>query len=190
MNAQSTPQYFFEHPQWRETLHDESSVLIRPMRKQDKSAERAFIEGLSPTTRRLRFLGQMGSPSDHLIEQLTNIDYVHEMAFAAVFQEDATEKIVGVSRFSTDRDEVNCECAVTVSDAWQDKGLGMLLLKHLIEVARRRGIKRMIAIESAENFQMKDLAHHFGFHTHADPGDARQVAYELDLQAQTTPGTA
>jgi GNAT superfamily N-acetyltransferase len=190
MNTQSTPQYFFEHPQWRDTLDDQTSVLIRPMRKQDKSAERAFIEGLSPNTRRLRFLGQIGSPSDHLIDQLTNIDYVHAMAFAAIVQEDEQEMIVGVSRYSADRDEVNCECAVNVSDAWQDIGLGTLLLKHLIDVARRRGIKRMTTIESTENVLMKDLAHHFGFHTRADPGDIRQVVYELDVQAQDAPESA
>lgn len=170
-----------DYPRWSETLRDRSHVLIRPITPQDRDAERAFIEGLSPQSRRYRFLGQLRCPSERLIEQLTDIDYVHEVAFVAVSPQDSQEKIVGVSRYSTDQDGLNCECAVTVSDEWQRKGLGTLLMKHLMEVARARGIRRMTSIDSAENLQMKDLAKHLGFHTRVDPDDASQVLHELDL---------
>ena len=42
-------------------------------------------------------------------------------------------------------------------DDWQNKGLGAILMKHLIEVARARGIKRMWSMDSAENIAMSDL---------------------------------
>ena len=171
-----------EYPRWSETLHDNSYVLIRPITRQDEAAERAFIEGLSTQSRRYRFLGAVACASDRLIEQFTNIDYVHEVAFAAVIPEDAHERIVGVSRYSTDADGVNCECAVTVSDEWQQKGLGTLLMRHLIEVARARGIRRMTSIDVAENAKMQDLATHLGFRTRVDPDDASQVIHELDLE--------
>lgn len=168
-------------PRWSETLRDQSHVVIRPINKQDKSAEREFIEQLSSDARRFRFLGQVRHPSERLIERLTDIDYVHEVAFVAVIPEGAHEKIVGVSRYSTDRDGLNCECAVTVSDEWQQKGLGTLLMKHLIEVARANGIRRMTSIDLAENLKMKDLAKYLGFRTRTDPDDACQVIHELDL---------
>src|SRR4249919_1090294 len=171
-----------EYPRWSETLHDQNYVLIRPLTPQDKAAERVFIEGLSTQSRRYRFLGAVACPSERVIEQFTNIDYVHEVAFAAVIPEDAHERIVGVSRYSTDADGVNCECAVTVSDEWQQKGLGTLLMRHLIEVARARGIRRMTLIDVAENAKMQDLATHLGFHTRVDPNDASQVIHELDLE--------
>ena len=85
-------------PRWSETLHDHSHVLIRPITRQDHAAERAFIEGLSAQSRRYRFLGAVRSPSEQLVEQLTDIDYIHEVAFVAVVPEDAHERIVGVSR--------------------------------------------------------------------------------------------
>lgn len=170
-----------DYPRWSETLRDQSHVVIRPITKQDKAAERDFIEQLSPVARRFRFLGQVRHPSERLISQLTDIDYVHEVAFVAVIPEDARERIVGVSRYSTDQDGLNCECAVTVSDEWQHKGLGTLLMKHLIEVARAGGIRKMISIDSAENLQMKELAKYLGFRTRVDPDDASQVLHELDL---------
>lgn len=170
-----------EYPRWTETLRNGSHVLIRPITPLDKTAEREFIEGLSAQARRFRFLGGVRSPSEAMIERFTRVDYMHEAAFAAVVGEAAAERIVGVSRYSTDAQGGSCECAVTVSDEWQALGLGTLLMKHLIEVARARGIRTMTSIDSAENFRMQDLARFLGFHTRTDPDDARQVIHELVL---------
>ena len=170
-----------EYPRWSETLRDHTHVLIRPITPKDKEAEWEFIENLSMEARRYRFLGQVKCPSEALIEQFTNIDYVHEVAFVAVTPENGRDRIVGVSRYSTDGSGQACECAITVSDEWQNKGLGTLLMRHLIEVARARGIRRMFAIESAENIHMQDLAKYLGFDRRIDPDDAAQVIHELDL---------
>lgn len=177
----NTPSVGPDYPRWSETLRDRSHVLIRPITRQDKAAEREFIENLSSQARRFRFLGQVKCPSERLLEALTDIDYVHEVAFAAVVANDSQERIVGVSRYSTDAEGTRCECAITVSDEWQKKGLGALLMRHLIDVARSRGIRTMYSIDSAENLAMMDLAAFLGFKTHADPDDATQVTHELQL---------
>jgi GNAT superfamily N-acetyltransferase len=170
-----------DRPRWSETLRDHSHVVIRPLTPADREAERAFIEGLSPQSRQFRFLGQVCRPSDALLDRLTRVVAVHDVAFAAVTREDAHERLVGVSRYSTGRDGETCECAVVVSDEWQGKGLGTLLMKHLIEVARSRGIHRMVSFDAAENIRMSDLARDLGFHTRSDPDDASQVIHELLL---------
>jgi GNAT superfamily N-acetyltransferase len=172
---------------WSETLRDHSHVLIRPINKQDKASERDFIEGLSDESKRYRFLGQVSSPSERMIERFTDIDYVHDMAFVAVVQDDARERIVGVSRYSTDPAGERCECAVTVSDDWQDKGLGTTLMRHLIEIARMQGVHTMFSIDSAENIAMKDLARFLGFQTRPDPDDRNQVIHELALDGAKLP---
>lgn len=168
-------------PHWRVSLRGGSSVLIRPITKMDKGAERAFIEGLTGESRRYRFLATLGEPSERLIETLTNLDQVTQVALAAVVQEGAHERIVGVSRYSTSADGKDCESAVTVEEDWQEKGLGTALMTHLIEIARARGIHRMYSIDSAENTRMNDLARHLRFHTRADPDDSTQVIHELEL---------
>lgn len=170
-----------EYPRWTETLRDRSHVLIRPISGRDAAAERRFIEELSPESRRFRFLGQVASPSERTIEQLTHIDFDKEMAFVAVVQEDSQERIVGVSRYGTADRGLRCECAVTVSDAWQKKGLGTLLMRHLIEVARTQGFRSMYSVDAAENVAMSDLATFLGFRTKVDPDDSRQVIHELEL---------
>lgn len=170
-----------EYPRWSETLRDGSHVLIRPITPLDRAAERRFIEALSAEARRFRFLGQIARPDERMIERLTNIDPATEAAFVAVVREDSKERIVGVSRYCGDTEGLRCECAVTVDDDWQNKGLGTLLMRHLIEVARARGMRAMYSIDSAENIAMADLAHFLGFRTIADPDDSSQVIHELAL---------
>ena len=101
--------------------------------------------------------------SDELIDRLTALDYTRDVAFAAVVPDFFGEKIIGVSRYSTSADGTACECAVTVLDEWQQKGLGVVLTTRLIDVARARGIRRMWSLDLAENSGMSDLAPFLGF---------------------------
>ena len=113
-----------DYPRWTETLRDHSHVVIRPIRAEDATAERTFIESLSPQSRRYRFLGEVHHPSNEMIGRLTRLDYVHDLAFAAVVPDGARDRIVGISRYSTSSDGTACECAVSVLDDWQNKSLG------------------------------------------------------------------
>jgi len=89
------------HPEtlhWVETLPDQSTVVIRPLLPGDATAEREFIEDLSPESRRYRFLGQVANPSQALIAQLTNVDFSHDVALAATVPEHGRDRFVGVGR--------------------------------------------------------------------------------------------
>lgn len=168
-------------PQWVHTLRNGTQVIIRPLGKDDATLERVFIESLSAQSRRFRFLGQIGSPSDELIRALTDIDYVRDVAFAAIMDIGGTAQEIGVARYSVSADGQSCECAVTVSDDFHGQGLGTLLMGHLIGIARDRGIREMISLDAAENFPMRDLALALGFRREADPADSTQVIHTLSL---------
>lgn len=173
-----------DYPRWKQTLNDGSEVLIRPICRQDAAAERAFIEGLSPESMHSRFLGQIAHPSDAFIEQLTDIDYVNDVALVAVVDEEGVDKIVGVSRYAKDAVGARCESAVVVADAWQQRGLGTALMKHLILIAKQRGLGTMESVDLAGNADMHVLARELGFHARPDPDDAEQVVYTLDLDGK------
>jgi len=70
---------------------------------------------------------------------------------------------------------------VTVAEDWRERGLGTVLMKHLIQVALHRGIRLMYSIDSAENQPMSDLARHLGFTTRLDPDDASQCIHSLQI---------
>ena len=175
-----------DHPRWVETLRDKSRVVIRPITPHDLEAERTFIEALSPESRRFRFLGEVRHPSEALLLRLTTPDYRRDVAFAAVVPEDAHERFVGVARYSASPDGLSCECAVAVLDEWHHKGLGSTLMRHLIEVARARGISYMYSIDSPENTAMSDLARFLGFDRSLEKDDPSLVRHALWLQPTVT----
>jgi len=162
-------------------LLDGSEVTIRVLRKEDAELERDFIRNLSPESRWMRFLGQTGEPSDSLIHKLTELDYQHDMAFIALSREGGKTREVGVSRYSLAPDGQSCECAVTVADTWQGKGLGTVLMRDLIDIARRRGIRSMFSIDANENERMRELARDLSFKREQDPDDPTRVIHRLVL---------
>ncbi len=167
---------------WEEQLRDGTPVLVRPIHPHDVELERRFIEGLSPTSRRFRFLDTMRSPSESLLRQLTVIDPSTDAAYVALIGPTGQEREIGVARFSALPDGRDCEFAVTVSDEWQHKGLGTLLMRRLIDVARARGIETMYSSDAADNRLMREFAEHLHFQHKRDPDDSTLVRYSVDLR--------
>jgi len=164
-----------------EALQDGTRVLVRPLHPEDHEFERTFIKHLSPRSRRLRFLGDFKEPSPALLDQLMNVDYVHEMAYVALIHENGRLREVGVSRYATSADGRQCECAVTVANGWRQRGLTPLLMRHLIDVARKHGLTGMFTVEDPANDGIRELAGHLGFQCAAEPCDPQLVRYTLSL---------
>lgn len=167
-------------PSFTEKLRDGSYVTIRPIRSTDTDLERHFIEEMSPQARRFRFLCSMQTPSDALLKQLTQVDGEHDVALIALAGTAAAQHEVGVARFSATPDG-NAEMAVAVSDDWQHRGLGTVLITRLAQIARSRGLKTLYSIDAASNDPMRELATFMGFERKADPDDATQVIHTLKL---------
>jgi GNAT superfamily N-acetyltransferase len=167
-----------------EVLNDGTHVTVRAIHPDDIELERRFIEGLSPKSRRFRFLESMQTPSAALLKQMTVINPPTDAAFVALLGAGAQATEIGVGRFSAQADGQDCEFAVTVSDAWQNKGLGTLLMQRLIDVAKSRGIKVMHSRDAADNTRMRQFADHLHFEHRRDPDDSTLVLYSVDLTAK------
>lgn len=166
---------------WIEHLNDGSHVLIRPIRPDDRQREVEFIRNLSPQTRHFRFLGAVKELSPAQLDSLMEVDYAKRMAFVALVHQDGKLIEVGVSRYAASDDSGQCECAVTVADAWQHRGLGTALMRHLIATARQNGFTQMYSVDATANTHLQALARDLGFQRTRDPGDASQVIHRLQL---------
>lgn len=166
---------------WLEPLNDGSHVLIRPIRAEDREREVEFIRNLSSEARHFRFLGAVKDVSPALLDSLMQVDYSQKMAFVALVHQDGKLIEVGVSRYAATQESGQCECAVTVADAWQHRGLGTALMRHLIDTARQNGFKQMYSVDAAANAHLQALAHDLGFQRTRDPQDATQVIHRLQL---------
>ncbi len=166
---------------WTEYLKGGTKVTIRSLHKKDIDLERSFIERMSPQSRHFRFLLEIKSPSDELLDLLLSINPETDVAYLALIDDGAGQRQIGVARFSAKLKESECEFAVTVSDEWQQKGLGRLLMNHLINAARARGIESMYSNDTADNDLMRKFADHLELEHHRNPDDMTQITYRLDL---------
>lgn len=178
-SAPAFPEVTGDH--WIEKLNDGSHVLIRPIRVEDRERESDFINRLSPEARHFRFLGSMRGVSPALLDLLMAVDYHKSTAFVALAHEDGVLREVGVSRYAASGDDEHCECAITVADNWRHRGLGVTLMRHLIDTARSNGFRQMFSIDDSANQAMRELTHYLGFHSTSVPEDATQVIHTLDL---------
>jgi L-amino acid N-acyltransferase YncA len=102
------------------------------------------------------------------------------MAFIALTHVDGELREVGISRYAA-VDQQQCECAVTVADEFKQLGLGLALMRHLIDVAKRNGFHQMYSIDSSMDRDMRDMARELGFRAQVDPDDSCQVIRRLAL---------
>jgi acetyltransferase len=88
---------------------------------------------------------------------------------------------MGVARLSR-RGAVpeEAEFSVLVSDRFQRRGIGTLLLSRLLEVARAEGLSRITAEILFDNRPMQRILKELGFHLRRDT-EEMDVKAELDL---------
>jgi acetyltransferase len=80
-------------------------------------------------------------------------------------------EIVGVGRLIKLHGRSEAQFAVVVSDAYQKQGLGMELMKRLLQIARDEKVQRVIADILRENVGMARLCEELGFTLHGLPTD-------------------
>jgi acetyltransferase len=163
------------------TLRDGMRLALRPIRPEDAEIEIAFVSGLSERSMRLRFLSGLKDLTPQMLARFTQIDYDREMAFIAVQGEGANEREVGVCRYVTLPDGRTCEYAIVLSDDFQARGLGRLMMSRLMEVAASRGLQTMMGYVASDNEGMLELCEALGFRVEREPDDphTRRVTVEL-----------
>jgi acetyltransferase len=137
---------------------------LRPIRPEDEPLMRAAFAKLSPEAIRFRFFHLMKALDHATAARLTQIDYDREIAFVLAAPVDGgPEELYGVGRLTADPDNARAEFAVIVRTDVAGRGLGMLLMQHILAHARRRGIGEVHGDILAENVQMLDLCRRLGF---------------------------
>jgi acetyltransferase len=159
-----------------------SAVTLRPLRPEDRDIEHAFVSGLSPETRSNRLLGGAKAITREYIESLVRVDYARDMALAATTMLGG-ETLIGVARYVLERNNEAAEFAIVVADAWHGRGIGSRLLAKLIDVARRRGVRRLYGDILAQNRPMLELARKLGF-TLGRHEDATLTRASLELASR------
>jgi len=130
-------------------LADGGVAHLRPIRPSDADKLTAFYERVSPESKYLRFFTPYPRLSDRDVKRFTEVDYVDRVAFIVTLGDD----MIAVGRYDRIEDD-HAEVAFLIEDAHQGRGIAQLLLEHLAEAARERGITRFVADVLPENRRM------------------------------------
>lgn len=146
-------------------LRDGSIGHVRPITPEDADGIRRFHSAQSAESIYLRFFAPIKELSDRDVHRFTHVDHTTRVALVVVVGND----IVGIGRFDTLDDPKVAEVAFNISDAYQGKGVGSVLLEHLAAIAQEQGVMRFVADVLPQNRKMMkvftdagyEVAHHF-----------------------------
>ena len=144
------------------TAADGTLITLRPIEHDDFALEEAFVAGLSAATGYKRLLSARRLSREE-IRRFIDIDPECEFAVIATTVHDAIERQVGVARYVKQDCSDEAEFAIVLSDDWQGRGLGRVLLSSLIAEARTRGVRRLVGTTMSDNGGMLALSRKLGF---------------------------
>jgi acyl-CoA synthetase (NDP forming)/GNAT superfamily N-acetyltransferase len=150
-------------------LRDGRVAHLRPIGPEDHDLMVEFYSQVSAESKYLRFFAPMPTLSERDVLRFTNVDHVDRVAFVLT----VAGRMIAVGRFdrippeeATDKTGkvVEAEVAFLVEDRHQGRGIAQLLLEHLAQAGRERGIDRFVADVLPENRSMVQVFREAGYH--------------------------
>lgn len=131
---------------------DDMRLVIRPVTAQDKSRIVEGLRAISAETSYRRFFTPSFYPSDEQLQYLTEVDGEKHMALGAVDEAVDGAPGVGVARYIRLPEQPTvAEAAILVIDAYQQRGIGSILLMALSRYACAHGIETFRGYVLPEN---------------------------------------
>ena len=136
---------------WVEPMKSGGSIWIRLARPEDAEAVAAMHERCSEQTLYRRYLTAVGQWRDVTLRRLTG---GHRGATLVAMSEEGT--IVGLGHVFPDAPATShtAEIAVIIEDAYQRRGIGTHLLRHMLDLAERLGFDEVVGTVLAQNNEM------------------------------------
>lgn len=144
-------------------LYDGTNITIRPVRLDDADKFQDFIRKLSSELKHLNYMENFKELSPDTLKNFILIDYRKKMTFIAIHKQDNKELTIGMGRYIVDVNSDKCEFDIIIADAWQNKGLGTLLMNLLITSAKAAGVNKVNSTVLSSNIGGLALAKHCGF---------------------------
>jgi len=166
-------------------LRDGTAVRLRLIGPADRARLAAGFAELSPASRYRRFFSAMPRLPESLLRKLTETDGWNHIAIGAEAADGdpETARGLGVAHLFRLADAPEtAEVAIAVIDQKQGLGLGHLLLRELVHVARARGIEQFRGVVLRDNTAVQALLADVGEATAPrDEGD--YLVYDIPLPA-------
>ena len=149
-------------------LEDGTPVTLRPIKPEDEPLWMDMLAKCSRESIYARFRYHFSWESHETAAHYCYIDYDREIAIVAERVVEGKKEFIGVGRLIADPDGEVVEYAVLVVDDWQNRGVGNTLTDCCLEIAKKWGMKRMVAVTTSDNariltmFQKRDFKLEYG----------------------------
>jgi GNAT superfamily N-acetyltransferase len=167
----------------REHLRDGSPVEVRALRPEDEADMLAALDQTSPQSLQRRFFAMKRHFSDKERAFFMDIDFSDHVALVVQAAQAGRDIIVGGGRYIV-FEPGRAEMAFVVIDAWQGRGVGSILMRHLGRIAADAGLHELTAEVLSENKAMLAVFGKFGFRP-AARRDPQVVHLVLDVRQES-----
>ena len=161
-----------------------AEITIRSIRPQDEPLLIEFHKALSDYSVHFRYFEAVSLRERTIHQRLRRhcvLDHTRELALVADWADPhGQHQILGVARLFGEPQCDKAEFALLISDRWQGKGLGTVLLELLVRLGRQSHLRRIIGHILPDNTAMKRVSEKVGFKLHFD-ADAGEWLAEIDL---------
>ena len=144
-------------------LKDGTPVVLRPIKPEDEPMWHELLAGCSTESIWFRFSYLFKQTTHEMATRYCFIDYDREIGIVAELEEDGQRKLLGVGRLVADMNHEAAEYAVLVVDRYQGRGLGGVLTDYSLEVAKRWGVKSVVAETFKSNARALAMFRNRGF---------------------------
>ena len=151
---------------WEEERNEElrggERVIVRPVRLSDEEPLQSLFYRLSDESTYRRFLSYKSRYPHEEMQRLVDLDYERSVALVVCTDGMDCEGIVAMSRYDVNAATGLADIAFVVRDEWQNRGVGTLLMRRMIELARARGLGGFTADVLARNKAMMAIFQNSG----------------------------
>jgi RimJ/RimL family protein N-acetyltransferase len=171
-----------------EFLRDGRRIEIRALGPDDRAKMLAAFAQLSPQSVHRRFFGGKKEFSESEKAFYLNPDFADHGALVATVEQGDGDAIVGGARYVVVQPGI-AEIAFAVTDEFQGHGIGATLMRHLVLLAGRAGLKQLVADVLPENAAMLKVFANSGL-VIATRFDRGVLHLRIDLPARRADGAA
>jgi acyl-CoA synthetase (NDP forming)/GNAT superfamily N-acetyltransferase len=154
-------------------LTDGTTIEIRPARPDDFEAVRDMHARMSPQNLYMRFFGISRVAAEQEARRVCREPAPDRAALLAILD----GQVIGCTSYQVTGDQ-SAEVGMAVADDMHSRGIGTLLLEHMISLARIQGVRTFIAETLAQNAPMLNVFAHAGLRAHRTLADG---VYELSF---------
>lgn len=142
-----------DRPPVHALLADGTTVCIRPVLTADHGRIEGLYEEMSPESLRLRFFTASRRSAVLAADRACAPPHPGYRALLA----EGDGRVIGLAEYDTGGEKDGAEISVAVADGLHHRGVGTLLLEHLVSAARAEGITTFTADALSENHEVLRL---------------------------------